>query len=199
MKHADVIATIEAKKHEDEIRDLKRCVTENYTCKRVFLTWKHIRAGERTQTVEEAMESAALSRADAVRALKTFERYQVGWFYAGRRQMKSRFLGKAPLALLYFALNLGETDDVPMDEPSAVPSTLPAIVINDVPNPFEGKTRVSDGDDKPGTESVSEEVDLITHTFRLRPNLELKLSLPINISKAEATRVSTFVTSLPFD
>jgi hypothetical protein len=39
----------------------------------------------------------------------------------------------------------------------------------------------------------------LTHSFRLRPDYELKLVLPRDLTKAEALRIASFVQTLPFE
>lgn len=41
--------------------------------------------------------------------------------------------------------------------------------------------------------------DWLTHTFHLRPNLEIEIALPTNLSPSEASRFAQFIASLPFD
>jgi hypothetical protein len=40
---------------------------------------------------------------------------------------------------------------------------------------------------------------LVDHPFKLRKDLDICLQLPVDLTKAEATRLATFVQSLPFD
>jgi hypothetical protein len=42
-------------------------------------------------------------------------------------------------------------------------------------------------------------VDTLEHAFQLRPGLAVKIQLPADLSKTEATRFARFVESLPFD
>ena len=44
-----------------------------------------------------------------------------------------------------------------------------------------------------------EEDDSVLHEFQLRPDLKVSISLPKDLSKKEAERVSAFVLTLPFD
>lgn len=47
-----------------------------------------------------------------------------------------------------------------------------------------------------GDESADE---LIEHTFRLRPDLSVRLSLPQDLDSVESQRLAVFIRSLPFD
>jgi hypothetical protein len=40
---------------------------------------------------------------------------------------------------------------------------------------------------------------LLEHPYRLRKNLDLRLRLPSDLTKAEAARLAAFVQTLPFD
>ena len=39
----------------------------------------------------------------------------------------------------------------------------------------------------------------LTHAFRLRPNYEVKLALPRDLTKVEASRLAAFIQTLPFE
>jgi len=49
-------------------------------------------------------------------------------------------------------------------------------------------------------ETAEEEAsaEMLEHRYRLRPDTELKISLPVNLTAAEATRIADFVRTLPF-
>ena len=42
-------------------------------------------------------------------------------------------------------------------------------------------------------------LDWLTHTFNLRPNVEIEIELPMDLSPNEAARLSQFISALPFD
>ncbi len=46
---------------------------------------------------------------------------------------------------------------------------------------------------------MEEEPDLIAHGFQLRPDLQITLELPRDLTRGEAGRLAKFVESLPFD
>jgi len=39
---------------------------------------------------------------------------------------------------------------------------------------------------------------MLAHVFKLRPDLSLTIEVPQSLTRAEAARLATFVTSLPF-
>ena len=43
------------------------------------------------------------------------------------------------------------------------------------------------------------DTDWLTHTFHLRPNIEMNIELPMDLSPNEAKRLMQFIDSLPFD
>jgi hypothetical protein len=50
------------------------------------------------------------------------------------------------------------------------------------------------------TEEVgADEIDWLTHTFHLRPNVEIELDLPMDLSPNEAARFAQFIATLPFE
>ena len=44
-----------------------------------------------------------------------------------------------------------------------------------------------------------DELDWLTHTFHLRPNVEIELELPMDLSPNEASRLTQFIAALPFE
>ena len=43
------------------------------------------------------------------------------------------------------------------------------------------------------------EEDLLSHSYHLRPGLEVELQLPTDLTKDEAKRLASFLESLPFE
>ena len=52
--------------------------------------------------------------------------------------------------------------------------------------------------DKAETAEEEASASMLEHRYRLRPDVELKLELPANLSAAEAARIAEFVRTLPF-
>lgn len=52
--------------------------------------------------------------------------------------------------------------------------------------------------EEPG-EDVDADLDWLTHTFHLRPNIEIEFELPFDLSPNEAERLIGFIKSIPFD
>ena len=53
--------------------------------------------------------------------------------------------------------------------------------------------------DSSNTETTEDATDWLTHTFHLRPGVEITIELPMDFTPDEAGRVSSFVQTLPFD
>jgi hypothetical protein len=48
-------------------------------------------------------------------------------------------------------------------------------------------------------DGLDTETDWLTHTFHLRPSVEVELELPMDLSPNEARRLTQFIDSLPFE
>jgi hypothetical protein len=48
-------------------------------------------------------------------------------------------------------------------------------------------------------EVSDEEPDLLAHSFQLRPELQITIELPSDLTRTEAARLAKFIESLPFD
>lgn len=46
---------------------------------------------------------------------------------------------------------------------------------------------------------AEDETDWLTHTFHLRPNVEIEIELPMDLSPDEASRITQFIAALPFE
>ena len=53
--------------------------------------------------------------------------------------------------------------------------------------------------DSSDPETTENSIDWLTHTFHLRPGVEITFELPMDFTPDEAGRVSSFVQTLPFD
>jgi len=62
-----------------------------------------------------------------------------------------------------------------------------------------GETSEIEADVPPAGENADEVADqLVDHTYRLRPSLQLTLALPPDLTAAEAERLARFIMTLPF-
>jgi hypothetical protein len=108
------------------------------------------------------------SRAEIVEFFKALEATHCGEFVIGRKGHPSRFVWAVSLISAGQAA-AGETINV-----EALSETEPA----------ELEDEATSG--------------LLDHRFRLRPELELTVSLPPNLTVAEAVRIADYVKTLPF-
>jgi hypothetical protein len=110
-------------------------------------------------------------RRSLIELFKRLEAAQCGTFVFGRKGYRSRFEWSVSLIVVGQAAS-GETDQV---EPAAGGQELHG----------------TDDEDAAG-------VDVIQHRYRLRPDFEVVLVLPVNLSGNEAARLSDFLKTLPF-
>jgi hypothetical protein len=124
-----------------------------------------------------AKEGSQASRSDVVRVLKSLEKAGCGKFIVGRGGHPSRFRW-----------------DVEMVAVGGYAAGQPTVIEEiDPGTPTEEEAeRVSES-------LPSRGVQEITHTFRLRPDLPITFGLPVDLTAAEAARLSDFIKTLPFD
>lgn len=48
-------------------------------------------------------------------------------------------------------------------------------------------------------DQIDEDVELIEHSFALRPDLTVSVELPVDLTKSEASRLAAFLQALPFE
>lgn len=121
-------------------------------------------------------------RQRVIQFLRQLEEENWGTFITGRRGHKSRF--EAPRGLRDVSQHLG----------SPRPAEHDASRHTDQPNEVESP---QDGVGKEATVGETSRRDL-THQFMLRPNYPLAITLPVDLTGAEASRLSDFIKSLPF-
>ncbi len=112
------------------------------------------------------------SRSEAIRFFRRLEQLECGRLVEGRRGKRTRFVWDSNLTDVAHAA-AGQD-----------------VKIGDAPMP--GNTEAA-----PDSESQNE--GLLEHPYRLRKNLDLRLRLPSDLTKAEAARLAAFVQTLPFD
>ncbi len=110
-----------------------------------------------------------LGRGAIVDALRALDSIRVGNFIVGRRGQPSRFEWEASPAVVEKAL---EELEAPQDATSRL-------------------------DESPSAAQAAEQ-KLLSHQFRLRPNLTVELRLPMDLTSTEAARLADFIKTLPF-
>lgn len=118
--------------------------------------------------------SFTVNKGDVIRFFRKLEEAGCGKYVEGRRGHRSRFVWYVRMSDVgQAAQGSKETvEEIPQDE----------------------------------VESVSDEVDdegeleeTITHDFVLRPDFSLRLTLPLDLKTSEASRISDWVRTLPFE
>jgi hypothetical protein len=120
-------------------------------------------------------------RQRTIQVLKTLEEEQLGKFTTGRRGHKSRF--EAPRGLRALSEIL-ESKTYPQHAPSQQPK----------PTHLDGAN--SGTHQEPARERVGTKT--LTHQFMVRPDFPLSITLPVDLTGTEASRLADFIKSLPF-
>lgn len=116
-----------------------------------------------------------IAKSDVIRVLRKLEELGCGSFRTGRKGHPTRFEWK------YLQVSVGE---------AAAGGTQSVEEIS-------SSTDDDYGDEEAATKPVP--AGAIQHTFQLRPNWQIEVRLPADLSAREAGRISDFVKTLPFD
>jgi len=110
-----------------------------------------------------------VARSDIVDLFKSLEAAECGSFVIGRKGHPSRFEWRVSL------IDVGR---------SAAGEAVKVEAITDA--------------ERADSEELDEVETLLEHRYRLRPEVELRFELPLNLTPAEAVRISDFIRTLPF-
>jgi len=109
-----------------------------------------------------------------IAAFRELERLDCGEYVEGRRGYKSRFVWNSDFGSLSICrAAFGEMLSTPQDEDSQ--------------------------DDDTGYNGDNEHMTDLDHQFHLRDTYQVEISLPVNLTVAEAKRLAMFIKSLPLD
>jgi len=122
-------------------------------------------------------EGSQASRSDVVRVLRGLEKTGCGKFIVGRGGHPSRFRWDVEMVAV---------GRHAAGQPTVIEEVDPAT-----PTEEEAET-VSES-------ASSNGVRELTHAFRLRPDLPVSFTLPVDLTAAEAARLADFIRTLPFD
>jgi hypothetical protein len=124
------------------------------------------------------------ARQRTIQFLKELEEEKWGTFTTGRRGRKSRFEAPRGLRALSQLLDPKTRSEHDPNYQAEQPK------VNEVGASKEGVNR----------EPVSKHggIKTLTHQFMLRPDYPLSLTLPVDLTGSEASRLSDFIKSLPF-
>ena len=152
-----------------------------------FFSWLAELPGEADETDLDTIESAVgLSRLQAVTLCKQLQGAAVGRFVSGRRGLPSRIRWSvdpravgAALAHADGATQADEAEWADVEEPS----------------PDRARPRGTSQRQAPSPASP-ERGDEDRHLFRIRPDRQVRVSLPIDMTRREAARLADFVRAL---
>ncbi|MCC9654636.1 hypothetical protein [Rhodopirellula halodulae] len=164
--------------HNVDISILKRLFVSNKSSSIAFKIFKE-REKDSKETKLERLEDLIRgeggnpSRVDIVSLMKGLQEANCGRFVVGRRGSPSRFEWSVSLRSVGLAATSGSDEVNQMDD---------------------------DADEQDGDGEFADDSDnsSITHTFVLRPEYRVKLTLPVDMTPREAKRLSDFLRTLPF-
>ena len=140
------------------------------------------RLAERTKnssqtTVEHVIRLTKGERKDVVELFKELEDLQLGHFIPGRRGAQSRFEWRVRLTDVARAA-FGEIDEIEEADHDDLDDETEVVIEEDT--------------------DANTDNFMLEHTFALRADLHIKLTLPADLSEKEADRLSMFIKTLPF-
>jgi hypothetical protein len=162
---------------EFDIGSLRRAYDRNPAVKRI-MDYVANRKNNSEQLIADRLEAifarddVPLARGEIVQAFKEFQNLGLGEFLVGRRGQPTRFRWRVQMIEAGRSAR-GEIDSVPLID--AAGEELEVV------------------QNAPSTKSV------IRHSFNLRPNFSVDVSLPPDFSEREASRLAEFIKTLPFD
>lgn len=110
-----------------------------------------------------------VSRLDVVRLMQKLGEMGLGRFVLGRHSKPSRFEWQAS-ALEVARVASGESNEIDLSAPTPVSEDAQDDAVED---------------------------DVLEHRFHLRPDFNLTIELPVNLSPSEAERLAAFIKTLP--
>ena len=157
----------------------------------LFFTWLTEQPGGARETDLDAIESAAgLSRPQAIMLCKQLQEAAVGRFVAGRRGRSSRvewIVDPRAIGAVFAQADGGTQADEAgwrdLDEPA--PARARSSSTSQLQTPAPAPAPAS-----------PEREDEDRHLFRLRPDRQVRVSLPIDLTRREAARLADFVRAL---
>ena len=162
------------------LKALKALYTFDSAAKAVLDEFASRQRNQQTTKLEQLLfrlnnSGVGVAKADVIGVLRKLDEYACGHFRIGRKGHPTRFEWKYDLVSVGKAA-AGGTQAVEGIQPTA--------------------------DQDNGAEEIPEKAipeGAIQHTFQLRPDWQIELSLPADLSAREAGRLSEFVKTLPFD
>ena len=166
-----------------DVNGLRRLYRDDALAQRFFDYLAARSKNAQETTVDRLLEVLArdgqgVSRRDLIGLLQALQQHEAGEFIVGRRGQPSRFRWKVGMVGLARAVR-GEED-----------AAIETIDERDVAAETNGDETHGEERPAPGT---------IRHVYQLRPDTQVRLDLPANLTTKEAHRLAEFIRTLPFD
>ncbi len=169
----------------DIVAQLRELCAGSSTAKKIFESFNSQYERNMTATsVSTLANRTGLNEAQIKEACREFEKLRLGRYIPGRWNSPSRF------EWAYKIKDLGAA------------ATGGVNALDEAPLSFDREAEPGAESNHRPVESVhnhSTHTGIITHIFKLRPDFEVTFSLPADLTKIEASRLSRFLTSLPFE
>jgi len=160
------------------LRDLNE---QDETARRLFENFSSRQRDKRVTTAAQAEWFTGAQRWEIVALLRKLDNLGAGEFKVGRRGSKTR------IEWLFSIRSLAAAAQGAAGTPEGID---PTQVDDDAE---DGVVEV------PEMEIETEEGDWIDHSFQLRPDMQITIRLPVDLTSKEADRIGGFIRQLPFD
>jgi hypothetical protein len=168
---------MQKKLSDDMVPRLVALYKSDPVARKVF-DWLADRVNDANETpIERAAEKAAAPYAETFKVFRVFEDIGIGRVIEGRKGYKTRFA---------WAFSVKSVGAAARQERTGLSDIGPT-------------TEAEDQHEEARAEDTASSLRTFTHPLQLRPDFELKLELPHDLSAKEAERIATWVRSLPFD
>ena len=170
------------------VDSLRALYKENPVAKRFFDHLADSKNDRRETTAAMAAAKTNASYGEITLLFKTLQNIRVGDFKYGRKGHETR------IVWLYGLRNVGAVA-------RGLVGQLEVIDVNELDNSeLNSVVDESKAEDINVRENINHRtVTLINHTFQLRYDLCVKLTLPVDLTKKEAERLAGFIRQVPFD
>jgi hypothetical protein len=162
------------------LKRLRNLYSINPTAKAVLDEFASRQRNQQTTKLDQLLlrlsnAGVSVGKTDVVKVLRYMSIWEFGTFWIGRKGHPTRFEWK------YDLVSVGKAAAGGTQSLEEIPRTADQ----------------DNGDDEVAAKRIPE--GAIQHTFQLRPNWQVELTLPTDLSAKEAGRLSDFIKTLPFD
>jgi hypothetical protein len=186
---------------EIDVEKLKALYASGPEAEAVFKYFVTCRPDEKEVTVEDLLEfiekkKSNIPRQAVVSLFKDLDKLGVGDFKVGRRTQKTRFISKITLASV--GKRIVDEDEVEVEQVNQANQELEKTQ-GKLEQGIENVQESENGRDLHVKEASTTNQKVLVHSFPLRTNLIVELSLPVDLTHSEAERLSGFIKMLPFN